>query len=170
MGRMCLAAYFAKLQEEHEHMGMLKEFRDFAIKGNVVDLAVGIIIGAAFSKIVDSLVGDVIMPLVGRAVGSLDFSNLFVVLGPIPAGVGHALADLKKAGVPVLAYGNFITIVVNFLVLAFVIFMMVRAINRLRRMHEEEKNTAAAEPTPPPEDVQLLREIRDELRNQRIAS
>ncbi|HTH78820.1 MAG TPA: large conductance mechanosensitive channel protein MscL [Ramlibacter sp.] len=151
-------------------MGMLKEFRDFAVKGNVVDLAVGVIIGAAFSKIVDSFVGDVIMPLVGRAVGSLDFSNLFVVLGPVPAGVGHTLADLKKAGVPVLAYGSFITIVVNFLILAFIIFMMVRVINHLRRKQEEEKKTAAAEPAPPPEDVQLLREIRDELRTQRIVS
>lgn len=151
-------------------MGMLKEFRDFAIKGNVVDLAVGVIIGAAFSKIVDSLVGDVIMPLVGRVVGSLDFSSLFVVLGPIPPGVNHTLADLKKAGVPVLAWGNFITIVVNFLVLAFIIFMMVRAINRLRRAQEEDKKAPAAEPAPPPEDVQLLREIRDELRNRRIAS
>ena len=151
-------------------MGMLKEFRDFAIKGNVVDLAVGVIIGAAFSKIVDSLVGDVIMPLVGRVVGSLDFSSLFLVLGPVPPNVNHTLADLKKAGVPVLAYGNFITIAMNFVILAFIIFMMVRAINRLRRMHEEEKTTAAAEPAPPPEDVQLLREIRDELRNQRIAS
>jgi large conductance mechanosensitive channel len=144
-------------------MGMLKEFRDFAIKGNVVDLAVGVIIGAAFSKIVDSLVSDVIMPLVGKVIGSLDFSNLFVVLGNAPPGVNHTLADLKKAGVPVLAYGNFITIAVNFLVLAFIIFMMVRAINRLRASHEEEKKTSA-EPAPPPEDIQLLREIRDELR------
>jgi large conductance mechanosensitive channel len=145
-------------------MGMLKEFRDFAIKGNVVDLAVGVIIGAAFSKIVDSLVGDVIMPLIGKVIGSLDFSNLFVVLGRVPPGVNETLADLKKAGVPVLAYGNFITIVVNFLVLAFVIFLMVRVINRLRRTHEEEKKTAPAEPAPPPEDIQLLREIRDELK------
>jgi large conductance mechanosensitive channel len=153
-------------------MGMLKEFRDFAIKGNVIDLAVGVIIGAAFSKIVDSLVGDVIMPLVGRAVGSLDFSNLFLVLGPQPPGVAQTLVDLKKAGVPVLAWGSFITIVVNFLILAFIIFMMVRAINRLRRRKEDEGQVAAAaaEPAPPPEDVRLLREIRDELRNQRIAS
>ena len=145
-------------------MGMMKEFRDFAIKGNVVDLAVGVIIGAAFSKIVDSLVGDVIMPLVGRVIGSLDFSSLFVVLGNVPPGVNHTLADLKKAGVPVLAYGNFISIVVNFVILAFIIFTMVRAINRLRTTHEQEKKVAAAEPAPPPEDIQLLREIRDELR------
>jgi large conductance mechanosensitive channel len=151
-------------------MGMLKEFREFAIKGNVVDLAVGVIIGAAFSKIVDSLVGDLIMPLVGRVIGSLDFSNLFVVLGNAPPGVAHTVADLKKAGVPVLAYGNFITVAVNFVILAFIIFLMVRAINRLRSLHEEEKKAPAAEPAPPPEDVQLLREIRDELRNLRIAS
>jgi large conductance mechanosensitive channel len=145
-------------------MGMLKEFRDFAIKGNVVDLAVGVIIGAAFSKIVDSFVADVIMPLVGRVIGSLDFSSLFVVLGNVPPGVNATLPDLKKAGVPVLAYGNFITIVVNFLILAFIIFMMVRAINRLRSRKEEEKAAGAAEPAPPPEDIQLLREIRDELK------
>jgi len=145
-------------------MGMLKEFRDFAVKGSVVDLAVGVIIGAAFSKIVDSLVGDVIMPLVGRTVGSLDFSNLFVVLGRVPPGVNATLADLKKAGVPVLAYGNFITILVNFLILAFIIFMMVRAINRLRRAHEQEKQAGTAAPVEPPEDIKLLREIRDELR------
>jgi large conductance mechanosensitive channel len=151
-------------------MGMLKEFRDFAIKGNVVDLAVGVIIGAAFSKIVDSLVSDVIMPIVGRVVGSLDYSSLFIVLGNVPPGVDRTLADLKKAGVPVLAYGSFIGIVVNFLILAFIIFMMVRAINRLRRLHEHEKEMAAAEPAPPPEDIQLLREIRDELRNQRLVS
>lgn len=145
-------------------MGMLKEFREFAIKGSVVDLAVGVIIGAAFSKIVDSLVGDVIMPLVGRVIGSLDFSNLFVVLGPIPPGIAHTLADLKKAGVPVLAYGNFITVVVNFLILAFIIFMMVRAINRLRRDQARDEKAGTAAPAEPPEDIKLLREIRDELR------
>jgi large conductance mechanosensitive channel len=145
-------------------MSLLKEFREFAIKGNVVDLAVGVIIGAAFSKIVDSLVGDVIMPLVGRVFGSLDFSSMFVVLGTVPAGVAMTLADLKKAGVPVLAYGNFLTIVVNFVILAFIIFMMVRAINRLRRLHAAEESAGTAPPVEPPEDVKLLREIRDELR------
>jgi large conductance mechanosensitive channel len=150
-------------------MALLKEFREFAVKGNVVDLAVGVIIGAAFGKIVESLVGDVIMPIIGRIVGSLDFSNLFVILGPVPAGVALTAADLKKAGVPVLAYGNFITVVMNFLILAFIIFMMVRAINRLRRMHEEEKNAAAAEAAPPPEDVLLLREIRDELKSRKAS-
>jgi len=144
-------------------MSLLKEFREFAIKGNVVDLAVGVIIGAAFSKIVDSLVADVIMPLVGRVFGSLDYSSMFVVLGTAPAGVAVTLADLKKAGVPVLAYGNFLTVLVNFIILAFIIFMMVRAINRLRRLHEEEK--PAAVPAAEPEDVKLLREIRDQLRS-----
>ena len=144
-------------------MSLLKYFREFAIKCIVVDLAVGVSIGAAFSKIVDSLVADVIMPLVGRIFGSLDYSSMFVVLGPVPAGVAMTLADLKKAGVPVLAYGNFLTIVVNFVILAFIIFMMVRAINRLRRAHEEEKPAAA--PAAEPEDVKLLREIRDQLRS-----
>jgi large conductance mechanosensitive channel len=150
-------------------MALLKEFREFAIKGNVVDLAVGVIIGAAFSKIVDSLVGDVVMPLVGSLVGSLDFSNRFIELGPVPAGVAHTLADLKKAGVPVLAWGNFITIAVNFVLLAFIIFMMVRAINRMRRSHEEDKKAGTAPPVEPPEDVKLLREIRDELRSRPAA-
>jgi len=142
---------------------MFKEFKAFIMRGNVVDLAVGVIIGAAFSKIVDSLVADVIMPLVGRVFGSLDYSSMFLVLGPVPAGVATTLADLKKAGVPVLAYGNFLTIVINFVILAFIIFMMVRAINRLRRQHEAEKPAAA--PAAEPEDVKLLREIRDQLRS-----
>ena len=145
-------------------MALLKEFRDFAVKGNVVDLAVGVIIGAAFGKIVDSLVGDVIMPLVGRVVGSLDFSSMFIVLGNVPPNTPSTLADLKKAGVPVLAYGNFLTIVVNFVILAFIIFMMVRAINRLRRLQEQERQAGTAAPLAPPEDIQLLREIRDELK------
>ena len=140
-------------------MSVLKEFREFAIKGNVIDLAVGVIIGAAFGKIVDSLVGDVIMPLAGLVFGKLDFSNLFVVLGTVPAGVANNLADLTKAGVPVLAYGNFITIAVNFLILAFIIFMMVKQINRLRKKEEAAPAVAA-----PPEDIALLREIRDSLK------
>ena len=146
-------------------MGMMKEFREFAIKGNVVDLAVGVIIGAAFSKIVDSLVGDVIMPVVGRIVGSLDFSNLFVVLREPPPGVGMSLAELKKAGVPVLAYGSFVTVVVNFVLLAFIIFMMVREINKLRRRHAAEQVEAPAAVPAEPEDVKLLREIRDQLKS-----
>lgn len=151
-------------------MALLKEFREFAVKGNVVDLAVGVIIGGAFGKIVDSLVGDVIMPLVGRIFGRLDFSSMFIELAPPPPNVPLTLADLKKAGVPVLAYGNFITIVVNFVILAFIIFMMVKGINRLRRMHEEEKKAGAPEAAPPPEDVLLLREIRDELKQSRTVT
>ena len=141
-------------------MGMLQEFKTFAIKGNVVDLAIGVIIGAAFGKITESLVRDVIMPVVGLVVGNLDFSGLFIVLGTIPAGVPRTLADLTKAGVPVLAYGNFITIAVNFLILAFVIFLMVKQINKLKRHHEAQP----APPAPPAEDIVLLREIRDSLK------
>ena len=137
-------------------MGFTTEFKEFAMKGNVVDLAVGVIIGGAFGKIVDSLVSDIIMPIVGMVFGKLDFSNLYIVLGTPPAGVANTLADLKKAGVPVLAYGNFITIAVNFIILAFVIFLMVKQINRLR-------NTEAAAPPAPAEDIVLLREIRDSL-------
>ncbi|HEX5805966.1 MAG TPA: large conductance mechanosensitive channel protein MscL [Macromonas sp.] len=143
-------------------MGMIQEFKQFAMKGNVVDLAIGVIIGGAFGKIVSSLVDDVIMPLVGKLVGNLDFSNLFIVLSDVPAGTAMTLAELKKAGVPVLAYGNFITIALNFLILAFVIFMMVKQINRLKR----EEPAPVAEPAPTPEDIVLLREIRDSLKQQ----
>jgi len=139
-------------------MSFLKEFREFAVKGNVIDLAVGVIIGAAFAKIVDSLVSDIIMPLVGLVFGKLDFSNLYIVLGPTPAGVANNLADLKKSGAPVLAYGNFITISVNFVILAFIIFLMVKQINKLKKSQD------AAPPPAPPEDVVLLREIRDSLK------
>jgi large conductance mechanosensitive channel len=141
-------------------MGMLGEFREFAVKGNVIDLAVGVIIGAAFGKIVDSLVGDLIMPLIAALFGRVEFSSLFIVLRPPPAGTAMTLDALKKAGVPVLAYGNFLTILVNFLLLAFVIFLMVKQINRLRR----SPAPADAPPPAPPEDVMLLREIRDSLR------
>ena len=141
-------------------MSVLKEFKEFAMKGNVVDLAVGVIIGGAFGKIVASLVDDIIMPLVGKLVGNLDFSNLFVVLGNVPAGTANTLADLKKAGVPVLAYGNFITIALNFLILAFVIFIMIKQINRLKRAEP----AAPEAPAPTPEDIALLREIRDSLK------
>jgi len=141
-------------------MGMLKEFKEFAIKGNVIDLAVGVIIGGAFGKIVDSVVGDLIMPLVGAVIGKLDFSNLFLVLGTVPEGTVKTLDALKKAGVPVFAYGSFITVAVNFAILAFIIFLMVKQINRLK------KEAPAAEPAPvvTPEDVLLLREIRDSLK------
>ena len=145
-------------------MGILHEFKQFAVKGNVVDLAVGVIIGAAFNKIVDSLVNDIVMPVISRIVGKLDFSNMFLVLADIPAGTPRTLDALKKVGVPVLAWGNFVTVAVNFLILAFVIFLMVQQVNRLRRMHQKPEAPQAAEPAPPPEDVLLLREIRDSLR------
>ncbi|MBN9367205.1 MAG: large conductance mechanosensitive channel protein MscL [Comamonadaceae bacterium] len=142
-------------------MSMLKEFREFAVKGNVIDLAVGVIIGGAFGKIVDSVVADLIMPLVGLVFGKLDFSNLFVVLGTVPEGTARTLDALKKAGVPVFAYGSFITVAVNFLILAFIIFMMIKQINRLKR----EAPTAEPAPEPAtPEDIVLLREIRDSLK------
>jgi large conductance mechanosensitive channel len=141
-------------------MGMLKEFREFAVKGNVIDLAVGVIIGAAFAKIVDSLVGDIVMPVIGAIVGKVDFSNLFVVLGQVPAGTAMTLDALKKAGVPVLAWGSFVTVALNFAILAFVIFLMVKQINRLKR----EEPAAPAAPAATPEDILLLREIRDGLR------
>ena len=143
-------------------MGMIDEFREFAVKGNVVDLAVGVIIGAAFGKIVDSVVGDLIMPVIGALFGKLDFSSLFVVLAPVPAGTLPTLEALKKAGVPVLAYGSFITVAVNFVILAFIIFLMVRQINRLRRL--VPARAAVVAPVVVPEDVVLLREIRDSLR------
>ena len=138
-------------------MSIASEFKAFALKGNVMDLAVGVIIGAAFGKIVDSLVGDVIMPLVGRVIGNVDFSNMFIPLADIPAGNAGTYAALKAAGVPMLAYGNFFTIVINFAILAFVIFMLVKQMNRLK------KAEPAPPPPPTPEDVILLREIRDAL-------
>ncbi len=142
-------------------MSIVSEFKEFAVKGNAVDLAVGVIIGGAFGKIVDSIVGDLIMPVVGAMIGSLDFSNLFAVLGKNPNNL-TVLADIKKAGIPVFAYGSFLTILVNFILLAFIIFMMVKQINRLRP--KEEPAAAPTEPPPTPEDVVLLREIRDSLR------
>ena len=143
-------------------MGMLQEYKEFAVKGNAMDLAVGVIIGAAFGKIVDSVVGDLIMPLVSMVVGKLDFSNLFVVLGDNPENLA-TLAELKKAGIPVFAYGSFFTILVNFVILAFIIFMIVKQMNRLRK-EDAAPAPAPTEPPPPPEDVVLLREIRDALR------
>ena len=142
-------------------MSMLKEFREFAMKGNVMDLAVGVIIGGAFGKIVDSVVSDLIMPLVAWIMGGkLDFSGMFFVLGKVPEGTAMTLDALKKAQVPVFAYGNFITILVNFIILAFIIFMMVKQMNRLRKADQEE----APAPAETPEEVQLLREIRDSLK------
>ncbi|MHB8948170.1 MAG: large conductance mechanosensitive channel protein MscL [Rhodoferax sp.] len=141
-------------------MGMMQEFKEFAVKGNVMDLAVGVIIGGAFGKIVESVVGDLVMPVVGAIIGKLDFSNLFLVLRPAPEGTLMTLDALRKAGVPVLAYGNFITVAVNFAILAFIIFLMVKQINRLKR---NAPPPPAAAPSPA-EDVLLLREIRDSLK------
>ena len=140
-------------------MSFIKEFKEFALKGSVVDLAVGVIIGAAFGKIVDSLVKDIIMPIVGAIFGGLDFSNYFVMLKSPPPGYSGPMTyeALTKAGVPLFAYGNFITVVINFLILALIIFLMVKQINRLRR------ETPPA-PAAPPEEVVLLREIRDAVR------
>jgi large conductance mechanosensitive channel len=136
---------------------MWQEFRTFISRGSVVDLAVGVIIGAAFGKIVDSVVNDLIMPIIGRVTGGLDFSNYFVALKDVPQGTPMTLDAVKKAGVPVFAYGNFITIVLYFVILAFIIFMMVKWINRL-------KAEAPPAPPEPPEEVKLLREIRDALK------
>ena len=138
-------------------MAVLKEFREFAVKGNVVDLAVGIIIGGAFGKIVDSLVNDVVMPVISSLLGGkFDFTNLFIVLGNVPDGVPRTFDALKKAGIPIFAYGNFITILINFILLAFVIFQMVKMVNRIR-------SAEAPPPAVTPEDIILLREIRDSL-------
>ena len=138
-------------------MSMSSEFKQFAMKGNVVDLAVGVIIGAAFGKIVDSIVKDLIMPVVGKIFGGLDFTNYFIKLSDGPAGIPQTYEALTKAGVPVFAYGNFITVAINFIILAFIIFMMIKQINRL-------KTNTVNTPPPPPEDTVLLREIRDALK------
>jgi large conductance mechanosensitive channel len=136
-------------------MSIVSEFKEFAVKGNVMDLAVGVIIGGAFGKIVDSVVNDLIMPLVGKVTGGLDFSNYYIGLNGQAAGM--ALADAKKAGA-VFAYGSFITVLIGFIILAFIIFMMIKQMNRLK--------AEAPPPAPPatPEDILLLREIRDNLR------
>lgn len=139
-------------------MSLVKEFKEFAVKGNVIDLAVGVIIGAAFGKIVDSLVGDVIMPVIGAVTGGLDFSNYFI---PLAGQTATTLAEAKKAGA-VLAWGSFVTVVINFVILAFIIFLMIKQINRLKR---DEPAPAPEAPPAPPEDVVLLREIRDALRS-----
>lgn len=136
-------------------MGFVTEFKEFALKGNVMDLAIGVIIGGAFGKIVDSLVGDVIMPIVGKIFGGLDFNNYFI---PLAGQAAKTLEEAKKTGA-VLAYGSFITIVINFIILAFIIFLMVKQMNRLK------KEAPAAPPAPPAEDVVLLREIRDSLKS-----
>lgn len=149
---------------------MLKEFRAFIARGNVLDLAVAVIIGAAFSRIVTSLTDDVLMPVIGKLFGGLDFSSYFVRMGPIPASYAGSLTDyaaLKKAGVPLLGYGAFVTQAVNFVIVAFIIFLLVRTVNRATALFEHEKAKAAAEPKAEPTDIALLREIRDELRARR---
>lgn len=138
-------------------MSFMSEFREFAVKGNALDLAVGVIIGAAFAKIVDSIVNDLIMPVIGAVFGGFDFSNLFIALADVPEGVPVTLAEVKAAGVPVFAYGNFATILLNFIILAFVIFLLIKQVNRF-------KQQAPAAAAAPAEDIVLLREIRDSLK------
>ena len=141
-------------------MSMMSEFKEFALKGNVMDLAMGVIIGGAFGKITTSLVEDIMMPIFSAIMGGkLDFTNMFIVLGDVPAGTLMTYDALKKAGVPVFAYGSFITILINFIILAFIIFMLVKVMNRLRRQTEAEA-PAAAEPS---EEILLLREISSKL-------
>jgi large conductance mechanosensitive channel len=136
----------------------MSEFKEFAVKGNAVDLAIGVIIGAAFGKIVSSVVDDLIMPVVGAIFGGFDFTNLFIALKDVPPDVAMTLAEVKKAGIPVFAYGSFLTILLNFIILALVIFVMVKQINRLK------KEAPPPAPAATPEDIQLLREIRDSLK------
>lgn len=140
-------------------MSVVSEFKEFALKGNVMDLAVGVIIGGAFGKIVDSLVGDIIMPVVGRVLGGLDFSNFFIKLAEGPPGIPQTLVELKKAGVPLLAYGSFITIAINFIILAFIIFLMVKQMNKMK------KAVPPAAPAAPSQDIVLLMQIRDLLQS-----
>ncbi|HPB91733.1 MAG TPA: large conductance mechanosensitive channel protein MscL [Rugosibacter sp.] len=141
-------------------MGMVQEFREFISKGNVMDLAVGVIIGGAFGKIVDSLVKDIIMPLIGKVIGNVNFSEMYIQLSPPVKAVEGipTYESLTKAGASLLAYGNFLTILINFLILAFVIFQMVKIVNRLKGPAPD------AAPAPTPEDIVLLREIRDNLK------
>lgn len=149
---------------------MLSEFRAFIMRGNVLDLAVAVIIGAAFNKIVTSLTEDVLMPLIGKVFGGLDFSSYFFRLGPIPAsytGSPDDYAALKKAGVPLFGYGAFLTAVVNFVIVAFIIFLIVRSVNKMLHFHAKAEAEKPAAPAPEPVDTVLLREIRDELRTRR---
>jgi len=144
---------------------MVSEFKEFALKGNVMDLAVGVIIGGAFGTITTSLVEDIMMPIVAFiAGGEINFKNMFVILGDVPEGIAMTYDALKEAGVPVLAYGSFITVLINFLILAFIIFMMVKMVNRLRRADEVREEV----PEKPSEEVQLLREISAKLSNTNV--
>jgi large conductance mechanosensitive channel len=153
------------IYQEGRSMSIVKEFKDFAVKGSVMDLAIGVIIGAAFSTIVNSVVKDLIMPVVGVVTGGLDFSNKFVRLGAIPTsfkGNPDSYKDLQSAGVAAFGYGSFITVLINFLILALIVFAMVKFINTLRKSDA----SAPAAPLPTPEDILLLREIRDTLKHE----
>ncbi|HYF57728.1 MAG TPA: large conductance mechanosensitive channel protein MscL [Burkholderiaceae bacterium] len=151
-------------------MALLSEFREFAVKGNAIDLAVGVIIGAAFGKIVDSLVNDIVMPVIAFLLGGrFDFSSLYVPLGAVPPGTADTLEALRKAGVPVFAYGSFLTILINFALMAFVIFMLVRYLNRLKARVLSEPRPAVPVPVAPSPTEALLAEIRDELKAGRAA-
>lgn len=143
-------------------MSIAQEFKEFALKGNVMDLAVGVIIGGAFGKITTSLVEDVIMPVISAIMGGrIDFKNMFITLGKVPGGTEMTYEALKAAGVPMLAYGNFITIVINFVILAFIVFMLVKTMNKMRKA--EEAPAAPEAPPAPSEEVLLLREISAKL-------
>ncbi|WP_033919447.1 large conductance mechanosensitive channel protein MscL [Sphingomonas sp. 37zxx] len=147
---------------------MLNEFKTFIARGNVLDLAVGVIIGAAFGTITKSLTDDVIMPVIGAVFGGFDFTSYFVRLGPVPAAYAGSLTDyaaLKAAGVPLFGYGAFLTVVINFIILAFIVFLLVRSVNRMLARMEKEKVEGTAPPAADPADIVLLREIRDELKN-----
>ncbi|MCF8195691.1 MAG: large conductance mechanosensitive channel protein MscL [Polynucleobacter sp.] len=144
-------------------MSRFADFKAFAMRGNVMDLAIGVIIGGAFGKIVDSVVSDIIMPLITVITGGgIDFTNLFIVLGKVPEGTIRNFDTLKKLGIPMFAYGNFITILINFVILAFIIYQLVKIINTLRSAAEEEQEAA---PPPTSEEILLLREIRDSLKS-----
>ena len=148
-------------------MSILKEFKEFAIKGNMIDLAIGVIIGGAFSKITDSLVKDIFMPIISRILGGdVDFSQWYIVLGDNPNNL-NSLAELKATGVNVLSYGSFLTVLINFLLLAWIVFLMVKGINHLRRLNES-KETVPEKPAAEPEDIKLLREIRDQLKTKNV--
>ena len=148
-------------------MSILKEFKEFAIKGNMIDLAIGVIIGGAFSKITDSLVKDIFMPVISRILGGdVDFSQWYIVLGDNPNNL-NSLAELKATGVNVLSYGSFLTMLINFLLLAWIVFLMVKGINHLRRLNES-KETVPEKPAAEPEDIKLLREIRDQLKTKNV--
>ena len=148
-------------------MSILKEFKEFAIKGNMIDLAIGVIIGGAFSKITDSLVKDIFMPIISRILGGdVDFSQWYIVLGDNPNNL-NSLAELKATVVNVLSYGSFLTVLINFLLLAWIVFLMVKGINHLRRLNES-KETVPEKPAAEPEDIKLLREIRDQLKTKNV--